>query len=89
MACGTPVVCSSATSLPEVAGAAAVYADANDAVEFGDALYQVSTDLNLRAGLVEKGYVNVARFNWRNTAIQTLAVYEKAMPAQPGKAVYA
>ena len=89
MACGTPVVCSSATSLPEVAGAAAVYADANDAVEFGDALYQVSTYVNLRAGLVEKGYVNVGRFDWRETAIQTLAVYEKAMAAQPGKAVYA
>jgi len=81
MACGTPVVCSSATSLPEVAGAAAHYADARDAVAFGDALYQAFTDLNLRAGLVENGFMNVRRFDWRNTAEQTLAVYQRALGA--------
>jgi glycosyltransferase involved in cell wall biosynthesis len=89
MACGTPVICSSATSLPEVAGAAALYADARDAVAFGDALYQAFTDLNLRAGLVEKGFMNVRRFDWRNTAEQTLAVYQRALGAPAGKIVCA
>lgn len=89
MACGTAVVCSSATSLPEVAGAAALYADGRDAVAFGDALYQAFTDLNLRAGLVEKGFMNVRRFDWRNTAEQTLAVYERAMGAPAGNVVCA
>lgn len=89
MACGTPVVCSSATSLPEIAGPAAHYADARDAVAFGDALYQAFTDLNLRAGLVEKGFMNVRRFDWRNTAEQTLAVYQRALGAPAGNVVCA
>lgn len=89
MACGTPVVCSSATSLPEVAGAAALYADAHDPIEFGDALYHAFMDFNLRAGLVEKGYVNLRRFDWRTTAQQTLAVYHRALGAPAGKVVCA
>ncbi|HKT51696.1 MAG TPA: glycosyltransferase family 1 protein [Candidatus Angelobacter sp.] len=89
MACGTAVVCSPATSLPEVAGAAALYADGRNAVEFGDALYHVFTDLNLRAGLVEKGYVNVGRFDWHETAQQTLAIYQRALGAPAGKVVCA
>jgi glycosyltransferase involved in cell wall biosynthesis len=89
MACGVPVVSSAETSLPEVAGAAALYADARSPEALGRALYQVFTDENLRANLISKGHKNVARFSWRNTAVQTVAVYEKAMASQPGKAVYA
>lgn len=89
MACGVPVVSSSGASLPEVAGTGAIYADARSPEAFGGALYQAFTDQDLRVSLISKGQKNAARFNWRNTAIQTLAVYEKAMAAQPGKAVYA
>ena len=89
MACGVPVVSSSVASLPEVAGTGAIYADARSPEAFGGALYQAFTDQDLRVSLISKGQKNAARFNWRNTAIQTLAVYEKAMAAQPGKAVYA
>src|SRR6185437_9548106 len=78
MACGTPVVCSRETSLPEVAGEAALYADARNASEFGDALYKVFTDVNLRATLKRTGFANVGRFSWSNTASQTLEVYQRA-----------
>ena len=81
MACGIPVVSSAESSLPEVGGVAAFYADPRDAREFGDALYQAFTDLNLRRLLVEKGYANVRRFDWRKTALQTLAVYQRAVGA--------
>jgi alpha-1,3-rhamnosyl/mannosyltransferase len=89
MACGVPVVSSAETSLPEIAGVAALCADARSPEAFGRALYQASTDRSLRADLILKGQKNVVRFNWNNTAVQTLAAYEKAMRAEPGKAVYA
>jgi glycosyltransferase involved in cell wall biosynthesis len=78
MACGVPVVCSKETSLPEVAGAAALYADARNPQEFGNALYQVFRDQALRAMLVNKGMNNLQRFQWKHAAERTLAVYEKA-----------
>jgi len=81
MACGTPVVCSSETSLPEVCGAAALYADARNAKEFGDALYKVFVDNNLRITLRSSGFANARRFSWEHTATQTLDVYQRAFSA--------
>jgi glycosyltransferase involved in cell wall biosynthesis len=78
MACGVPVVCSRETSLPEVAGAAALYADARNPQEFGNALYQVFRDQSLCTMLVNKGTTNLQRFQWKHAAERTLAVYEKA-----------
>lgn len=89
MACATPVVCSRETSLPEVAGGAALYADARNAKEFGDALYKAFTDANLRATLRRNGLVNVGRFSWSNTASQTLEIYRRAFGASVESVVYA
>src|SRR5258708_23083611 len=85
MACGTPVVSSAATSLPEVGGDAALYADAQNPDQFGQALHQVFSDSALRPAMIEKGRKNVARFNWTNTATQTLAVYQDAIRDSPRK----
>jgi|SRR5450432_235319 glycosyltransferase involved in cell wall biosynthesis len=79
MACGIPVVCSKETSLPEVAGSAALYADARSPQEFGRALYQAYRDQGLRSMLISKGTGNLQRFQWKHAAAQTLAVYEKAV----------
>lgn len=89
MACGVPVVCSAETSLPEVAGAAAIYADAHNPREFGDALYQAFTDHNLRRKLVQKGLENASRFNWHDAALKTLSVYQRALGEPVEKIVYA
>lgn len=89
MACGTPVVCSKETSLPEVAGDAAVYANARDPEEFAMALAQVIRDSGLRTALIEKGYRNCLRFNWTKAAAQTIAVYEQSAANAVRKAVYA
>jgi glycosyltransferase involved in cell wall biosynthesis len=78
MACGAPVVCSPETSLPEVAGDAAYYANARDPQEFGEALFRVFTDSALRAALIAKGAENLTRFCWERAAAQTLGVYEHA-----------
>lgn len=89
MACGVPVVCSPETSLPEVAGPAALYADARNATEFGDALYQAFTDEGLRRTLTRKGIANASRFSWRDAAVKTLAVYQRAVGEPVGNVVCA
>lgn len=89
MACGSPVVCSPETSLPEVAGSAAVYADPRDPEKFAEALARVFLDENLRADLTMRGHKNCERFSWKRAAAQTLAVYESVAGVTARKAVFA
>jgi glycosyltransferase involved in cell wall biosynthesis len=89
MACGTPVVCSRETSLPEIAGEAALYADARNAEEFAGALFRAFFDEKLRAELIQKGYENCRRFSWDHAAAQTLDAYERSGVTAMGKAVCA
>ncbi len=79
MACGTPAVCAGETSLPEVAGDAALYANPRNPEEFAQALHEVFTNASLRSALIEKGRKNLRRFSWANTAKKTLGVYEDAL----------
>jgi glycosyltransferase involved in cell wall biosynthesis len=83
MACGTPVVCSAETSLPEVAGDAGCYANARDPEEFGAALFRVFMDSALRTALIARGADNLKRFCWQRAAAQTLDVYQHACGAAP------
>lgn len=75
MACGTPVVCSGTSSLPEVAGEAAVTVNPLDVDALGAALARVLDDAGLRRDLREKGIVQAERFNWNDTARRTLDLY--------------
>lgn len=79
MACGAPVVSSRETSLPEVAGDAALYADARSPEAFADAMYRVFTDTALREQLVGAGTRNLKRFSWAAAAERTLRVYERVL----------
>ena len=81
MACGTPVVCSPATSLPEAAGNGALYADPGNAVDFAQALQRAFHDGPMRQELIEKGRKNAESFTWDKAAAQTLAVYQSAIEA--------
>jgi glycosyltransferase involved in cell wall biosynthesis len=87
MACGVPVVCSAETSLPEVAGDAALYADPRSPQEFAAALQRAFSDDELRGQLIEKGFKNRRRFSWESAARRTLAAYEHAAGLALGKAV--
>jgi glycosyltransferase involved in cell wall biosynthesis len=78
MACGTPVVCSDVSSLPEVAGDAALYVDPLDAGGLAQALYQITVDAGLRRTLVGRGFQQVQRFSWRRCAQETRQVLEDA-----------
>jgi glycosyltransferase involved in cell wall biosynthesis len=89
MACGTPVVSSSATSLPEVAGKAALYFDPHKPEEMAIQLCRAFSDDALRASLISDGRSNLLRFNWAETARQTLAVYHQALRLPLPRAAYA
>jgi glycosyltransferase involved in cell wall biosynthesis len=89
MACGAPVVCSSATSLPEVAGKAALYFDPYKQDEMATQLYKAISDDTVRETLIADGRSNLLRFKWEETARQTLAVYYEALQLPLPKAAYA
>ena len=77
MACGCPVVCSSASSLPEVAGDAAVLVNPEDTEGLAGAMIQVLGDSALRDNLRAKGFERVKQFTWGRAARRTLAVYRE------------
>jgi alpha-1,3-rhamnosyl/mannosyltransferase len=78
MACGTAVVCSRASSLPEVAGDAALLVDPGDASAIAAALNRVLEDAILRERLVEAGRERAAELTWERTAWLTWAAYQTA-----------
>jgi glycosyltransferase involved in cell wall biosynthesis len=77
MSCGTPVICSNRTSLPEVVGDAAISIDPENLQSMVDALYDVLTDQHLSADLKARGLKRAQLFSWQKTAGETLAVYEE------------
>jgi glycosyltransferase involved in cell wall biosynthesis len=76
MACGTPVVCANTSSLPEVAGDAALLVDPTDTAALAGAIGRVLADEPLRASLVAKGLEQVKKFSWPRTAKETLKVFD-------------
>jgi glycosyltransferase involved in cell wall biosynthesis len=79
MACGTPVVCSEAASLPEVAGDAALYANPLDVEAFAQALHRVFTNDSLCEELIKRGEKNLRRFSWKQTATRCLKTYDEVI----------
>lgn len=80
MSCGAPVVCSNRTSLPEVVGDAALTFDPDNTGQLVAAMRSVLTDPALAADLRARSLQQAARFNWRQTAVETLSVYQEAYP---------
>lgn len=82
MACGTPVVTSNATSLPEVVGEAALKVDPGDPGELSTAMERVLSSGDLRAELSERGIERAARFSWEEAAKKTLQVYNEVLKGE-------
>jgi len=78
MACGAPVICSNAASLPEVVGDAALTVAPTDVGALAAALRQVAASADVRAHLRQRGQARTAQFSWRRCAEETLAVYRQA-----------
>jgi len=76
MQCGTPVVTSNVSSLPEVGGEACLYADPHSAEEIADRILAVVQGTDLRKTMSEKGIERSKSFSWDKCARETLKVYE-------------
>ena len=75
MASGTPVVTSNVSSLPEVAGNAAVLVDPYDPAAIADGMYQVLTDATLRQELRRKGLARAREFSWEDSIRRVREIY--------------
>lgn len=79
MACGTPVLTSNISSLPEVAGDAALTVTPTDLDAITNGLARLLDDSDLRARLVAQGYAQAARFTWTASATQLITIYKKLL----------
>jgi glycosyltransferase involved in cell wall biosynthesis len=76
MQCGTPVIASNVTSIPEVVGDAALLVDPYSITDISNAINKVLTDNIYRQQLIDKGYAHHQRFSWDKTARETIKVFE-------------
>jgi len=76
---GVPVACSNTSSLPELAGDAAVYFEPNEIDSIAGALRRLLEDESLRRHLAERGIEQARKFSWERTASRTLESYERAL----------
>jgi glycosyltransferase involved in cell wall biosynthesis len=77
MACGVPVITSNTSSMPEVAGTAAFIIDPFKPEEITAAIIKILDDKMLRDDLVEKGFVQAAKFSWKAMAQSVLEIYRE------------
>jgi glycosyltransferase involved in cell wall biosynthesis len=84
MASGAPVVCSNASSLPEVAGDAALMVAPDDPGGFARAVERVLADGELRGELRARGLRRAAQFTWERTARETQGVYARVLDGRTG-----
>jgi glycosyltransferase involved in cell wall biosynthesis len=75
MACGAPVISSNTSSMPEIAGDAALLVDPYRAEEITAAMIRLTSDEPLRKEMVKKGIPQAAKFSWRSMAENVLAIY--------------
>ena len=84
MACGTPVIASSASCIPEVVGDAGILVDPTSEEAIATAIRKVALDPGLRRELAAAGLRQAAQFTWERTAQATLRVYEAVVKTQQG-----
>lgn len=72
MACGVPIAASNCSSIPEVAGDAAIYFDPSDPISICESINKILTDKSLSSKLIENGLERIKKFSWETTARQTL-----------------
>jgi glycosyltransferase involved in cell wall biosynthesis len=77
MACGTPVVASHVSSLPEVVGDAAAIVNPENVFDIARAIREVLFDQDLRTRLIRRGFEQVKQFSWEQAVGQVLATYEQ------------
>lgn len=79
MACGTPVITSNVSSLPEVAGDAALMVTPTNVDELIESIARLLDDTDLRQTLIERGYAQARRFTWDASAEHLLTIYRRML----------
>ncbi len=79
MACGTPVISSKVSCMPEILGDAAEYFDPLNTDNMARAMAKIIQNHTLREGLIKKGLEQVKKYNWDETAKKTIEVYKKVL----------
>jgi glycosyltransferase involved in cell wall biosynthesis len=79
MACGCPVITSSTSCMPEVAGEAALFADPYDASDIALVMRRLVAEPSMQAELRARGLQRVSRFTWQEAARSTLEVYDECL----------
>ncbi|MFC2037577.1 glycosyltransferase family 4 protein [Chloroflexota bacterium] len=82
MACGVPTITSNRSSLPEVAGDAALLVDPQDVAQIAEAMGNLLENEGGREHLREQGFSQAARFTWERAAKETFAVYEGSIDSR-------
>jgi len=77
MACGVPVITSSTSSMPEIAGQAACIIDPSQPEDITAALYRLTNDKSYRDELIKNGFIQAQKFSWRTMAEKVLAIYRE------------
>ncbi len=83
MACGTPVIASNVSSLPEIVGEAALLVAPDDVEGLAAAMGRLLADGGLRQRLIGLGLRRASLFSWEKTARETMAVYHKVVEGKP------
>jgi glycosyltransferase involved in cell wall biosynthesis len=83
MASGVPVITSNISSLPEVAGGAAVLVNPENVFEIAKGIREVLTNAALRSALIQKGHQQARRFSWEATARAVLEIYSEVAGEGP------
>ena len=76
MACGTPVIASNVTSVPEVCKNSAILVNPNDVNELSYSMERVLTDSFLKLTMIERGLLTSNKYSWKNTALNTIEAYK-------------
>jgi len=79
MSCGCPVIASKTSSMPEIAGDAAILVNPYEEKEITDAMHKVLTNDELKRSLIKKGLRRVQKFSWEKTAEETLEIFKIVM----------
>ncbi len=84
LACGTPVLTSNCSALPEAAGEGGLRVDPYNIEAIAEGLHRLLTDVPLREALRQQGLAHAARFTWGRTAAETVVVYRRALKEDKG-----
>lgn len=76
MASGTSVVSSSLTSLPEVVGDCSVLVNPSDSYSISEGILKIALNHDFRSNLIREGIIHSSKFNWKNTAFETISAYQ-------------